>query len=339
MDACLGSLVLIAAIVAASGSDASDHPQATLSNGLVDLQLYLPDAERGFYRGTRFDWAGTVARLEANAHTYFAPWFVKFDPDLGDIEFDPALNGYAAGPASADIGPVEEFRTPIGYREAAVGGTFLKVGVGMLRKPEEEEYSFFNRYEIVNGGTWNVRQEADRVEFVHDLTDESGYGYVYVKTLRLPEGKPELILEHRLENTGRKPIETSVYNHNFIVLDGQPTGPDFVIKVPFEVAAARDQGGFAETRGKKVVYLRELQGDQWTMVEVAGFGDTAADYDIKVENAKAGAGLRITGDRPLTRMMVWAIRPVRSPEPYIDLHVEPGSEFTWRIAYEFYDLP
>ncbi|MGD8897879.1 MAG: hypothetical protein PVJ73_17760, partial [Acidobacteriota bacterium] len=151
--------------------------------------------------------------------------------------------------------------------------------------------------------------------------------------------KPELILEHRLENTGRKPIETSVYNHNFIVLDGQPTGPDFVIKVPFEIEAARDQGGFAETRGKKVVYLRELQGDQWTMVEVAGFGDTAADYDIKVENAKARAGLRITGDRPLSRMMVWAIRPVRSPEPYIDLHVEPGSEFTWRIAYEFYDLP
>jgi len=101
-----------------------------------------------------------------------------------------------------------------------------------------------------------------RVEFVHTLTDESGHGYVYVKTLRLPDGKPELILEHSLENTGRKPIETSVYNHNFIVIDGQPTGPDFVIKVPFEIEAARDRGGFAETRGKQVVYLRELQADQ-----------------------------------------------------------------------------
>jgi hypothetical protein len=49
--------------------------------------------------------------------------------------------------------------------------------------------------------------------------------------------------------------------------------------------------------------------------------------------------VRITGDRPLTRMIVWAIRPVRSPEPHIDLHVEPGAEFTWRITYEFYDLP
>lgn len=338
MSTCL-ALVFIAALVAAVGLEASEHPQATLSNGLVEARLYLPDPERGFYRGTRFDWAGTVARLEANAHTYFAPWFVRLDPNVGDIEFDPALNGYAAGPASANIGPVEEFRTPIGYREAAVGGTFLKVGVGMLRKPEEEDYRFFNRYEIVNGGTWRVRQAADRVEFVHELTDESGYGYAYVKTLRLPEGKPELILEHSLENTGRKPIETSVYNHNFIVIDGQPTGPDFVIKVPFEIEAARDRGGLAEARGNEVVYLRELEGDERAMVPVAGFGGSAADYDIRVENARAGAGVRITCDRPLTRMVVWGIRPVRSPEPFIDLHVEPGSRFTWRIAYEFYDLP
>ena len=332
-------LVLIAAVLSGTGLEAADHPQATISNGRVTAQLYLPDAERGFYRGTRFDWAGTVARLEANGHTYFAPWFVRFDPSVKDTEFDPALNGYAAGPASANIGPVEEFRTPIGYREAAVGGTFLKVGVGILRKPQEEDYRFFNRYEIVNGGTWSARPAADRVEFVHELADESGYGYVYVKTLRLPEGKPELVLEHSLKNTGRKPIDTPVYNHNFIVIDGQPTGPDFVVKVPFTIEAARDREGFAEARGKEVVYLRELQADQRAMVPVAGFGASATDYDIRVENARARAGVRITGDRPLTRLMVWAIRPVRSPEPHIDVHVEPGETFTWRIAYEFYDLP
>ena len=117
----LAVLAGIAAIVAIGALEASHHPQATISNGLVEAQLYLPDAEEGFYRGTRFDWAGTVARLEANGHTYFAPWFVRVDPDLSDIEFDPELNGFAAGPASANIGPVDEFRTPVGYREAQVG--------------------------------------------------------------------------------------------------------------------------------------------------------------------------------------------------------------------------
>jgi hypothetical protein len=38
-------------------------------------------------------------------------------------------------------------------------------------------------------------------------------------------------------------------------------------------------------------------------------------------------------------MVVWSIRPVRSPEPFIDVRVAPGSQFTWRITYEFYDLP
>jgi hypothetical protein len=332
-------LVLAAAALAASGVEASDHPQATLSNGKVEARLYLPDSEKGFYRGTRFDWAGTVARLEANGHTYFAPWFVEVDPGVRDVEFDPARGGWVAGPASANIGPVEEFRAAIGYAEAAIGGSFLKVGVGMLRKPAEEQYRFFNRYEIVNGGQWSVRRAADRVELVHQLTDASGYGYVYAKTLRLPEGRPELVLEHSLRNTGGKPIETPVYNHNFIVIDGEPTGPDFVIKVPFPIEPARDRGGLAETRGKEVVYLRELEGDQRAMVPVAGFSGTAADYDIRVESARARAGVRITGDRPLTRMVVWSIRPVRSPEPFIDVRVDPGSEFTWRITYEFYDLP
>jgi hypothetical protein len=72
------------------------------------------------------------------------------------------------------------------------------------------------------------------------------------------------------------------------------------------------------------------------MLQVAGFSAAAADYDIRVENRKTGAGVRITADRPLERLMVWSTRPTICPEPFIRVKVEPGSEFTWRIAYEFY---
>jgi hypothetical protein len=70
-----------------------------------------------------------------------------------------------------------------------------------------------------------------------------------------------------------------------------------------------------------------------------GYGATAADYDITVENRKLGAGLRIRGDQPLARLTFWTIRPTRSPEAFIQLRVEPGSESRWRISYEFYTLP
>ena len=332
-------LAFLPGIVAMSIPIAADSPRATISNGIVRAELFLPDPARGFYRGTRFDWSGTISSLQYSGHRFFGQWFVRVDPAVRDIEFDPASNGYVAGTASANIGPVEEFSTPIGYDEAAAGGTFLKVGVGMLRKPQEGRYGPFNAYEIVNGGKWLVQRESNRVEFVHELADQSGFGYVYRKTVSLTQGRPELVLEHSLKNTGRRVIETPVYDHNFIVLDDQPTGPDVVIRFPFEPQAARDTQGLAETRGREVVYLRELQRDERAMIPIVGFGDSAADYDITVERRKSGVGLRIRGDRPLARMMVWSIRSTLSPEAFIQLRADPGSEFTWRISYEFYTLP
>ena len=70
-----------------------------------------------------------------------------------------------------------------------------------------------------------------------------------------------------------------------------------------------------------------------------GFGTTPKDYDIRVENRAANAGVRQTSDRPLAKLVFWSIRSTVCPEAYIDMHIEPGKEFTWRISYDFYTLP
>jgi hypothetical protein len=73
---------------------------------------------------------------------------------------------------------VEEFRTNDagwGYDEARIGGAFIRIGVGVIRKPDEPRYRTFNTYEIVNPGRWRVRTARDRVEFAHELSDPSGY--------------------------------------------------------------------------------------------------------------------------------------------------------------------
>ena len=325
-------------ILAIGTLSAVDHPQAEISNGIVRAKLYLPDSSAGFYRGTRFDWSGVISNLEARGHTYFGAWFKAHDPGMVDVAFVPALDGFAAGTPSAALGPVEEFSDPIGYNDVAAGGAFIKVGVGVLRKPKEAKYLWSTRYEIVDAGKWTVRKQPDSIEFQQEVNGPSGYAYVYRKTISLVQGKPEMILEHSLKNTGRRLIETPVYEHNFLVMDDQPSGPDFVIKVPFQIEPARDQLDVLQVRGKEVVFSRELLKDERAMIFLAGFSGDAKDYDIRVENRKTRAGVRITGDRPLTRLPVWSIRSTRCPEPYINVHAEPGKEFTWRISYEFYIL-
>jgi hypothetical protein len=49
----------------------SDFPKAVLSNGSVQAVVYLPDAQKGYYRSTRFDWSGVVPCLAYKGHTYF----------------------------------------------------------------------------------------------------------------------------------------------------------------------------------------------------------------------------------------------------------------------------
>ena len=300
-------------------------PQADLSNGVIQAKLYLPDPAQGYYQGTRFDWSGVFASLDYNGHSYFGQWFDKYDPKLHD----------------AISGPVEEF-TPIGFKEAKSGEDFLKIGVGSLRKSTDSTYRFVTPYEVVNAGKWSVKKEKDAIEFTHELTDAAGYSYRYRKTVKLLPGKPTLVLEHSLTNTGSKPIETTVYDHNFYVMDHQPTGPDFSITFPFALQTQGAPGGIGtvfETRNNQVTYLRELSKGESTYCSLTGFGNTAKDYDIRIENRKTGAGVHITGDQPLVRLAFWSIATVVCPEPYIRIKAEPGKEFTWKIQYDYYTQP
>jgi hypothetical protein len=307
-----------------AGAAEAQFPEAQIANGAVTAKLYLPDAEKGYYRGTRFDWSGQIYSLRTLGHEYFGQWFEKYDPKLHD----------------AIMGPVEEFRmnsAGLGYDEASPGGTFIRIGVGVVRKPEEPRNQNFRTYDIVDHGRWEVKPGRDRIEFTHHLRDQNGYGYRYTKIMRLVKNAPEMVIEHTLRNTGAKPIETFQYNHNFFVIDGQPTGPAASVKFPFDLQAVRPiPADLASLRGSEVTYLRELEKGQSVFTELKGYGSSASDFDVRIENSAAGAGVRITGDRPIARLVYWSIRTTLCPEPYIELKVEPGKETTWTYTYQFY---
>ncbi len=285
---------------------AADYPEARLSNGKVDVKLLLPDAQTGYYRGTRFDWSGAVSSLQFQGHEFFGKWFDRYDPKIHD----------------AIMGPVEEFLTDgkaLGYDEAKPGENFVKIGVGAIRKPEERAFQQFKTYEIADHGKWTVSVEADSATFTQELSDTNGYAYLYRKTLRLTPGKPELLLQHSLRNTGRKAISSSVYEHNFYMLDNQPAGPDYSVLFTFNVQPRANLRGMAEVKGKEFTYLKELQAGQSVFSLLEGFSDKVSDYDVRVENRKAKIGVRQTADRPMSKLNFWSIA----------LSLPTASSFRW----------
>jgi hypothetical protein len=305
---------------------AADFPQAEISNGIIKAKILLPDTEHGYYRGTRFDWDGVVESLTYQGHNFFGKWFDKYEPTLHD----------------AIMGPVEEFRTgttALGYDEAKPGGLFVKIGVGLLKKIDDQKYSQFRTYPLVNSGTRVVTPERDHVTFQHDLRSE-GYSYEYRKTLRLPFHKPELVIEHSLKNTGSKVIETDVYNHDFYMIDNQPAGPSYRVAFTFPPEAKNNLKDILEIKGDSLVYKRELQpGGESLFTPISGFSDKPVDNDIIVENTTAKAGVQEIGNRPLSNIDFWTIRSTVCPEGYIHMRIEPGKTYTWKITYRFYTLP
>ena len=317
---------------------AADPPQAQLTNGPLRVKVYLPDPANGFYRATRFDWSGMIETVEYGGHRFYGHWFQGTDPAVRDFEYRGT--DIVAGPNTAATGPAEEFNANnkgLGFDEAKPGGTFLKIGVGVLRRPDEKDYDHFRLYEIVNPGTWSNRIERDSAEFTQQVSDAAfGYGYEYRKTVRLVGSGADMEIAHSIRNTGKKTISSRVYNHNFLVIDGQAPGPDLTISVPFEIRSQRPpDAALAEIRGKQIMYRKTLEGRDRVMTAIDGFGAEASDYDVRIANAKTGAGVQVTADRPLASLALWSIRAVMSVEPFVEFSVQPGETFRWTLKYRY----
>ncbi len=302
---------------------ADDFPKHVLKSDALAVTVYLPDAKAGFYRGTRFDWAG-VCTVEFAGHKVFGPWKAKHDPKNNDDI----------------VGPVEEFGSsvpPLNYDDAKVGETFVKIGVGELTKPKEDKYRFFHNYAIATAGEWTVEKSDAKITFTQTLTTTSGYGYKYAKILTAIG--TELRLTHVLENTGTKAIKTDVYNHNFFNVNGDGVGKNYELEFPFAPTAPTPQNRFAEVvklDGKKLTFTGELDKGQ-IFADLGGFDARPDNKDAKVtmRHKPSGVSVTATADKPLHAVRVWGIKETICPEPFLLFDIAPGKKVSWTWKYEF----
>ena len=79
--------LILGVLLFALPAQASDFPQARISNGQITATVFLPDAVKGYYRSTRFDWSGAVNSLQYKGHNYYGIWFDGVDPKVINKDF------------------------------------------------------------------------------------------------------------------------------------------------------------------------------------------------------------------------------------------------------------
>jgi hypothetical protein len=308
-----------------------DMPSKTISNGIVSAKVYLP-GEFGFYRSTRFDHAGMITHVTYKGLDYGRYWFVKTSPDVQNFTYD--ADGLVAHPSDVAAGPVEEF-AQVGFDDAGPGGRFLKIGVGILKR-DQDKYDRFHTYPILNQGRRTTKAAKDSIRFTQDIAvDPSGYGYSYSKTVRLTPGKAQMVIEDRLKNTGRKAIETTVYNHNFLTLS--PGEKAVEIAAPFALTpVAAQPKDVVQFDGPRLRYLRGLTGQEQVAGELTGFSASASDNDFHVTDTASGYGVRIRHDQPISHLFFWSVPSTMGLEPYVVISLKPGEEKRWTYLFDYY---
>ncbi len=317
----LYTLLSLSTALPTLGKEQSAPPMLELKSADLNVSLYLPDAETGFYRGTRFDWSGIIERVEYGGHRFYGPWRTPHDPTGHDFV----------------SGPAEEFGmdSPMGFAEAKEGESFVKVGVGLLRKGSEEKYRFHGQYEIIRPGEWMVEHGETWVDFRQNFTGERGWAYRYHKRIELASDRPGFAISHRLENTGEKTIDINHYNHNFTLIDGVPYGPDYSVEFPFSTAepqAIRDSLAFF--RENRIDVEKKL-GENSLFVHVYEKPGPVQYNAGKVRNNKTGAEVSFKGDTPIIKYNFWAVETAACPEPFIGIYLKPGQVQEWTNEYTF----
>jgi hypothetical protein len=307
-----------------------DFPHVPISNGLITAQVY-PPGEKQLYQGTRFDHAGVVFHVTYKGQDYSTYWFDRFVVDPSDEgRYSPGVQHSCCSVS----GPVEEFAA-VGFEEAGMGGRFLKPGIGIFKRDNDNPLKF-PTLPALNEGQRTFKSSKNSAHFTQDIDDpQSGYGYSYQKVVTLVSGKPQMTISHVLKNTGKKDIVTTVYCHNFLTLS--PGSEHMAITAPFNWSAEKPlQPELVKLDGNTIRFIAPIPVGTTTMSLMNGFGDKASDYDFTVTNTRTGFGQRIRADQPIAKINMWSISTTYSLEPYIAISLKPGETKRWTYTYDFF---
>ena len=282
---------------------------------LENQRLCVEIAEPGtLYRGSRFDWSGFITQVTLDGkHTFCAPESIE-------------KNGGTGG-----RGLCNEFGIfrPVGYQSARPGQWFPKFGVGLLRRPDEDDYKFDRPYEF-QPFPLEVRRDAQKLVFQFEPLPCRGYAARLRKTLRLNENA--LSIEYELENIGSQPICTGEYVHNFLAPNGAPPGPQSVLQLHPGLRLQRG-GALLRQSGAQVRWNAPVKAPQiW---EIAAPAPTSGMiWQLWHESEKIGLSESL--DVPIERVSLWCAPHVLSPEVFVNIAVLPGQSQRWARRYQFW---
>ena len=290
------------------------HPATKiLRAGELALEVMVPDAPQRYNTGVRYcSIAAVLGCCWQGREFFFNPR--RHDPtvDHGGLaaEFDLQTPG-----------------GPPGYAEAEPGMTFLKIGVGTLRR-DDAPYRFARQYELVDPAENQVEWEDRQARFHQVANGPRGYAYALTAIL---EADPGVISVHwNLENTGSRRLSTRQYVHNFFRFGDRNIGPEYEICFPYAFKASGLVSQTAQ-EGACIAFHDPLPAP--INLVVPWPESYEGPNELTVRQTGGDQAIRCRTSEPGVETRIHARRGYVAPEQFIQLDAEPGETITWQRLY------
>ena len=297
-------LVLIAGVMALASVSAAAEVHV-LARGDLRIEIEV-NSDRLFESfGPRFDRTAVGRSVTVDGVEFLGPWGL---PDEFGLYGDGVL----------------------GYKQAAVGEHFLKIGAGRLIRDTEAGYHFAHPYPVDRVFPVEVTAGDGVLTVVQQSEGDGPWQYRYAKSYQL-NGANGLEIHYELSNSGSLAWTFEHYNHHWFRVADVPVGPGYRVVTGFELP-------LAQTGLQLGPFSLEIPGPlapgeaYYYASELAEVPAHANHFELQVSDE---AAVSYRGEFPPRRFAVYADANGFCPEVFFRAALEPGETARWFGTYRF----
>lgn len=310
-------LMIILPLVSIGQHKKDNRMTHILKNKNLEVHIDLPLSN---YQLSRFDWTGKIT-------------VVKFKSiPVSGVERTDAVDANNFGSGFYNEFGIE---MPVGFDEIKEGEWFTKIGVGVLKK-ESGQYSFSKAYEI-QPANFTISTKPHKITIECKSENCNGYSYVLRKEIELLESS--FVIHYYLHNTGDKAISTNEYCHNFLAINKELIGSQYILKFPFDIKpelfGATVNPEEKVVLGQHEITFKNTPDEQFFFSNLSG--DENVDAHWELINTKSKIGISETGSFTTNKVNLWGWKHVISPELFYEIQLKPGEETEWSRTYNIFE--
>jgi hypothetical protein len=313
--------LIVALLKSSAALCAADPAPAShvLKSGDLEIELMDPDSSDRYNRGVRFTPVAAILRARLGEHQFLSA------PEKHD-------------PLTAAAGIFSEFdihTTPPGFADAKMGESYMKIGVGLLKK-DADAYNFYAQHELLKAARTESKWADDCADFRQTCGDEAGH-YSYELSAHVELTKRELRVAWTLRNTGTKVLETQQYAHPCVRFDDANVDERYSLAVPADFTC-KQLDPFSlkwEQRGREIHFLSKVESPGNLTIPVENKQNGEKLQTMLVRQDKSEMELTCSVSLPCSSVRIYASPEFLSPEQFITLSLKPQESVSWTQSYTF----